>query len=180
MPIYQPEATLCPIGRVQRLLGERWTLQILNEIFIARGRFDEIEAQLGITPIMLNERLRKLQTEGLIERRLYNPSPARYEFVLTDKGRSLFPVMSVIRAWGEIWCKPDSQEPALQYRHNRCGGIAGQGPSCQACGEPVDDMTATVEFLPEYAAERAARQDAFHERRHIKRPLKRRPKIISR
>lgn len=177
MATLHSEPTLCPIALVQRILGERWSLQILNEIFTARGRFDEIEAQLGVTSIMLNARLRKLQAEGLIERKLYNPRPARYEFVLTEKGRALFPVMSAMRTWGETWCKTEDQEPALQFRHNSCGGIAGLGPDCQTCGEALDSQALGVEFLPAYAAERLGRADAFRDRRHAKHPLKRRPKV---
>jgi DNA-binding HxlR family transcriptional regulator len=176
MATAQPDTTLCPIALVQRIIGERWTLQILNEIFTARGRFDEIEAQLGVTSIMLNERLRKLVAEGLIERQLYNPRPARYEFVLTEKGRALFPVMTAVRAWGEAWCKPDQQDPAVGFRHDNCGHIAGYGLLCEGCGEAFDSHSVEVEFLPAYAAERAARQDAFRERRHAKHPLKRPPK----
>ena len=171
------DLTFCPIALVQRILGERWTLQILNEIFIARGRFDEIEAQLGITSIMLNERLRKLEAEGVILRRLYNPRPARYEFVLTEKGRALFPVMNTVRAFGEAWCKPDGQEEAVHYRHNACGGLAGLGPHCSTCGESTDHQTLTAEFLPAYAAERVLRQEAFKQKRHAKHPLKRPPKL---
>ncbi len=173
MGTFQPDETLCPIARVQRIIGEKWTLQVLNEIFIARGRFDEIEAQLGITSIMLNDRLRKLQTEGLVERQLYNPRPARYEFVLTEKGRALFPLMAAVRAYGEAWCKPAEQEPALHYRHARCGEIAGFGPACATCGDPVDTVEVQIEFLPAYLAERSARQESFRQKRHLKHPLKR-------
>lgn len=176
MATSSPDTTLCPIALVQRILGERWTLQILNEIFTARGRFDEMEAQLGVTSIMLNERLRKLVTEGLVERQLYNPRPARYEFVLTEKGRALFPIMTAVRDWGETWCKPGQRDPALEYRHNACGEIAGYGPTCRGCGEAFDSHSVSVEFLPAYAAERALRQEAFKERRHAKHPLKRPPK----
>jgi len=170
MATSSPDTTLCPIGLVQRILGERWTLQILNEIFTARGRFDEMEAQLGVTSIMLNERLRKLVSEGLVERQLYNPRPARYEFVLTEKGRALFPVMAAIRDWGETWCKPDQRDPALEYRHVVCGEVAGYGPTCKGCGEAFDSHSVSVEFLPAYAAERALRQEAFRERRRRQAP----------
>ena len=176
MATLHSDPTLCPIALVQRLLGERWTLQILNEIFTSRGRFDEIEAQLGITSIMLNERLRKLESEGLIVRQLYNPRPARYEFVLTERGMSLFPVMTALRSWGEAWCKPESDEVAVRYRHAACDGVAGYGASCESCGEAVALDSITVEFMPAYAAERAARQDAFRDKRHLKHPLKRPPK----
>ena len=161
---------------VQRLLGERWTLQILNEIFIARGRFDEIEAQLGLTSIMLNTRLRKLEAEGVILRQLYNPSYGRFEFVLTEKGRALLTVMGAVRAYGEAWCKSVGQEEAVRFHHMGCGGPAGLGSTCDTCGELTDYHGLTVEILPGYAAERARRQEDFRQKRYTKHPLKRPPK----
>lgn len=176
MSVSQTDETLCPIAMVQRLLGERWTLQILNEIFIARGRFDEIEAQLGVTSIMLNARLRKLEVEGVILRQLYNPSYGRYEFVLTEKGRALITVMAAVRAYGEAWCKSDGQEEAVRFHHMGCGGPAGLGSTCDTCGELTDYHGLTVEILPAYAAERARRQEGFRQKRYTKHPLKRPPK----
>ena len=142
----------------------------------ARGRFDEIEAQLGVTSIMLNARLRKLEAEGVILRQLYNPSYGRYEFVLTEKGRALITVMAAVRAYGEAWCKSDGQEEAVRFHHMGCGGPAGLGSTCDTCGELTDYHGLTVEILPAYAAERARRQEGFRQKRYTKHPLKRPPK----
>ena len=91
-------------------------------------RFDEIQAQTEATPQMVTARLKKLEADGLVERRPYNQRPLRYEYHLTQKGKAFYPVVLALRAWGESWCKLPSESLAMHHTHNVCGQPAGLGP----------------------------------------------------
>ena len=73
---------------------------ILRDAFHGLMRFDEFQKSLGIAPNILTRRLAHLIDEGLFEKRLYSERPARYEYVLTDKGRDFFPVLMALFSWG--------------------------------------------------------------------------------
>src|ERR1700752_864305 len=97
--------TLCPVARSTAIVGDRWTMLIIRELFTGCARFDEIQAQTGATAQMLAARLKRLEAEGLIERGGYSPRPVRHEYLLTRMGREFSPVIFALRAWGETWCK---------------------------------------------------------------------------
>ncbi len=95
----QPE---CPVARALDAIGERWTILILRDLFLHPSRrFQDFQDSLpGMAPNTLSARLKALEEQGLIERRLYEERPPRLEYVLTPKGRSAGPVMKALRAWG--------------------------------------------------------------------------------
>jgi DNA-binding HxlR family transcriptional regulator len=90
----------CPVARSLECIGESWSLLILRDAFQGLTRFDEFQKSLGIAPNILSRRLAHLTGAGLFERRLYSRRPPRHDYVLTDKGRDLFPVVMAIFAWG--------------------------------------------------------------------------------
>src|SRR5262245_8666018 len=157
--------TLCPVARAEMVVGDRWTVLVLRELFMGSHRFEEIQAQTESTPQMITARLKKLGAEGLVERRLYNERPKRYEYHLTAKGEAFYPVILALRAWGETWCKAADEGRAINYTHRECGGPAGLGPVCDSCGRPLkrDELTAVLN--PLYGGERDSRLQAFKERR---------------
>src|SRR5262245_28222455 len=138
--------TLCPVARAEAVVGDRWTVLILRELFSGNHRFEEIQVLAGATPQMAAARLKKLEADGLVERRLYSERPKRYEYCLTEKGRAFFPVMLALRAWGETWLKSPGEGHAVDFNHQLCGGPAGFGPLCETCGKPLvrDEMTAVM------------------------------------
>ena len=93
----------CPLARALDIIGERWTVLILRDLFLDGARkFQDFEDSLtGISPNTLSARLKRLEDGGIIERRFYEEHPPRAEYVLTAKGRELGPVMKALRAWGE-------------------------------------------------------------------------------
>ena len=96
----------CPVARTLDIVGERWTLLILRDLFRQGGarRFQDFEASLaGIGPNTLSARLKRLEEAGMVERRFYEQRPPRAEYVLTDKGRSLGPVLLALKKWGESY-----------------------------------------------------------------------------
>src|ERR1700704_1619762 len=90
----------CPLSATLGVVGEWWTLLILHDAFDGYTRFDQFQENLGISSSLLTNRLKRLVANGLLERRAYQATPPRYEYLLTDLGRSLRPVIVVLAAWG--------------------------------------------------------------------------------
>ena len=93
----------CPVARTLDIIGERWTVLILRDLFLqGPRRFQDLQTSLsGISPNTLSARLKRLEDAGIIEPRMYAEHPPRAEYVLTDKVRELGPVLKALRAWGE-------------------------------------------------------------------------------
>lgn len=93
----------CPVARTLDVVGERWTLLILRDLILfGPRRFGDFEASLaGIAPNTLSARIKGLEGQGVIAKRLYSEHPPRAEYYLTDKGEALGPVLLALKAWGE-------------------------------------------------------------------------------
>ena len=151
--------SVCPIARSLAVLGDRWTMLIIRELFLGTRRFDAFQVQTRISPHLLSVRLRRLEDDGVIERRRYQVRPARYEYRLTAKGKDLLGVVLALRAWGLRWCGLDpADEPAVKLFHSACGGEVGSAPICGGCGEPLHPRDITARLSAEFAAEREARR----------------------
>ncbi len=98
-----PYGEVCPVARSLAIVGERWTILVLRDLFLYGPRkFQDFERSLaGIGPNTLSARLKALEAHGLVRRQLYEQHPPRAEYVLTEKGRELRPVLKALRAWGE-------------------------------------------------------------------------------
>lgn len=155
------EHTLCPVARAQMIVGDRWTVIVLRELFMGNSRFELIQAQAGTTPQMLAARLKKLEIEGLVERQLYSTRPVRHDYFLTDMGLAFYPVLLALRAWGETWLKSDEEGVAISYTHTVCGADPGLGPECKNCGTVMRREELKATFNDNFAAERDARQQKF-------------------
>jgi DNA-binding HxlR family transcriptional regulator len=153
--------TLCPVARSESVVGDRWTMLVIRELFMGSHRFDEIQAQTEATPQMVAARLKRLEADGMIERRPYNQRPLRHEYHLTEKGRAFYPVILALRAWGEHWCKSPGEGVAVRYTHLLCGETAGFGPLCESCGKPLLREEMRADLNPAYAKERAERGERF-------------------
>ncbi len=98
-----PYGRRCPVARTLAVIGERWTIMILRDLFRDGPRkFQDFENSLeGISPNTLSDRLKTLEEHGIVVQRFYEEHPPRAEYVLTDKGRELRPVIKELREWGE-------------------------------------------------------------------------------
>ena len=152
--------TLCPVARSQAVIGDRWAILLVRELFMGNRRFDSLLTQSQATPQMLSTRLKQLEADGIVQRNRYMDKPPRYEYELTEMGRAFYPVILALREWGETWCKSPGEDVAVRYTHLTCGHGAGIGSVCEACGEPLRREDLKAELSPSYARERAARQDA--------------------
>lgn len=90
----------CPLSSTLGLVGDWWTLLLLHDAFDGYTRFDQFQSNLGISTSLLTSRLRTLVANGILDRRPYQTRPVRHEYVLTELGRSLRPVVVVLAAWG--------------------------------------------------------------------------------
>jgi DNA-binding HxlR family transcriptional regulator len=159
------DQTLCPVARAETVVGDRWTVLILRELFMRMQRFEEIQAQTGATPQMIAARLKKLEADGLVKRHVYSKRPLRHDYQLTEKGEAFYPVILALRAWGETWCKSPKEGRAMHYTHLTCGKPAGLGPVCESCGKPLRREDLIAEQAPKYRRERESRREAFKESR---------------
>ena len=107
------ESMSCPVARAADTLGDSWSVLILREAFYGRSRFDEFVEELAIPSNTLTRRLTDLVSAGLMEKRLYNEKPARYQYVLTPKGRDLLPVLLALLSWGNTHATPRQQPVRL-------------------------------------------------------------------
>ena len=92
----------CPVARTLDIIGDRWTILILRDLLLDGARkFQDLERSLvGISPNTLSTRLKTLEQSGIVERRFYEQHPPRAEYVLTEKGRALGPVLKALLQWG--------------------------------------------------------------------------------
>ena len=89
----------CSVARTVAVIGDRWSLLILRECFLRKRRFEAFQSSLGITRHLLAARLKKLVQYGVLRRIPYQASPKRYEYILTQKGLDLYPVIMSIVHW---------------------------------------------------------------------------------
>ncbi|MGX1898795.1 winged helix-turn-helix transcriptional regulator [Streptomyces anulatus] len=99
----------CPVARTLDLVGDRWSLLVIRDAMDGAASFTEFQRRTGIARNILTDRLRKLLAHGLLAQRTA-PSGRRQEYVLTDAGRDLFPVILTLRQWGE--------RHASEHRHH--------------------------------------------------------------
>ena len=92
---------ICPIARTLDVVGERWTMLLVRDMFLGYTRFTDFQREsTGIPARVLSDRLKKLEAEGLVERVVYSEHPLRAEYRLTEFGRSLRPVIEAMFRWG--------------------------------------------------------------------------------
>ncbi len=136
----------CAIARTWAVIGERWTMMILRECFRGVRRFEDIQAKLQIGRNVLTDRLQLLVHEGVLERRPYQERPTRHEYVLTQKGEDLYPVLLAMLRWGNRYKVDD---PPLQLVHKNCGHMLEPVTVCESCKEEVHRHDLLAYFAPD-------------------------------
>jgi DNA-binding HxlR family transcriptional regulator len=127
------DSQVCSIAATLVVVGERWSLLIVRDVLLGLRRFDEIQASLGIARNVLQTRLTRLLEHGVLEKRLYQERPARYEYRLTEKGLDLWPAIVALMNWGDRYAAPRAGAPVL-LEHRGCGGAVDEHRICSACG----------------------------------------------
>jgi DNA-binding HxlR family transcriptional regulator len=95
------EQEFCPVARSVDLIGDRWSLLIVRNAFDGMRRFGDFQRDLGVARNILADRLRKLVDAGILAMQGASDGTSYQEYVLTDKGESLFPIVVALRQWGE-------------------------------------------------------------------------------
>ena len=126
----------CSLACSVAVIGDRWSLLILRECFLRRRRFEVFQASLGITRHLLADRLKKLVHYGVLRRIPYQESPKRYEYILTQKGLDLYPIIMSILHWGDIHMADERGRPML-HEHKTCGHMFDPVMVRSECGEPL-------------------------------------------
>lgn len=140
------------------LLGDAWTPLVMREAFYGIRRFDEFQQELGIARNTLVDRLARLVDQGVLEKQLYTTEPKRYEYLLTDKGRDFFGVISAMNRWGDTWLSGESGPPVI-YHHETCGNDTQVEVVCGSCGEPIHAADITMHIGPGYPERLRQRPD---------------------
>ncbi|MEV0359840.1 helix-turn-helix domain-containing protein [Nocardia sp. NPDC050697] len=125
----------CSLAQCLEVVGEWWTLLIVRDALFGVTRFDDFRSRLGIARNVLTQRLEHLVEHGILAREPYQENPVRYDYRLTEKGRSLWLVVTAMRQWGDEWAAPGG--PPIQLQHQTCGHRMTVEPVCSECGEPV-------------------------------------------
>ncbi|MEU0881819.1 helix-turn-helix domain-containing protein [Lentzea sp. NPDC005914] len=122
----------CSVANALEIVGERWSLLALREVFFGNTRFDQIAANTGVSRDVLAARLKKLVTAGVLEKVQYSTHPPRHEYHLTESGRALHNVLLMLKEWGDQYV---TEEPLpLVYEHS-CGNVLEPRVVCASCGE---------------------------------------------
>jgi DNA-binding HxlR family transcriptional regulator len=125
----------CSVARTLEIVGEKWALLAVREVFLGNGRFDEMVRRTGAPRDTMAARLRALVGSYILERRQYCEHPARFEYHLTQAGRDLYPVILTLMRWGDRYLA-GLNGPPLTLEHT-CGHELSAQLVCEACGEPV-------------------------------------------
>lgn len=120
----------CPIASTLDIVGDRWTLLIVRDLLRGRSRFADLQQSVeGIPASVLSNRLKLLERERIVQRRLYSDHPPRAAYLLTAKGHGLGVVVGALAAWGEAHAEHD-----LALVDQECGHGVGVVYHCPTCG----------------------------------------------
>ena len=125
----------CSMASTLEVIGERWTILIVRDIFLGIRRFDDLQRDLGVARNILQTRLEGLVDHGILVKRPYQERPVRYEYRLTAKGADLWPVLVSLLHWGDRHAIDG--EPPVVLVHRECGGELDDRRRCSACGADV-------------------------------------------
>lgn len=109
------DASNCPVECTLGILGGRWKVLILRELFKGTKRFSELQRGIqGVTQKMLTQQLRELERDGIVQRKVYAQVPPKVEYSLTECGESLKPVLDAMHHWGKAHLKG---KPSHSHTH---------------------------------------------------------------
>ncbi len=126
----------CTIAASLAVVGEKWSLLVVRELSLGVHRFDAIARNTGAPRDILTSRLRRLEAEGVVEKRRYQEKPERFEYHLTDAGNELRPILLSLAEWGARWT---GEHTRAAWVHE-CGAELDLHHTCAACGGEVTGL----------------------------------------
>lgn len=151
----------CGVARTLDIVGERWTLLIVSNLFFGLRRYSDVRKRIGISPAVLTQRLNGLMEEGLVAR--VPGAGAHDEYELTPRGETLWPVVSALVQWGNRnYLEPRFRQ---EFTHHRCGTALDAAGFCERCkivpsAHDVDRQPRPIDLEPDPAVG----QDAWPQR----------------
>jgi DNA-binding HxlR family transcriptional regulator len=142
------DGMVCPIAGVMAAIGDRWGLLILRDLVFGISRYDDFRQSSGITNATLSDRLKHLEANGLIERRRYQTNPERFEYLLTQKGRQIAPVMPVLAQIGDSWGVSGASAPPLKFVNRNTAADVGWSFVDRKTGEPLSALDVAIKEGP--------------------------------
>jgi DNA-binding HxlR family transcriptional regulator len=135
-------ADWCPMEHALQLIGTHSAMVLLREAFFGGRRFDELARRAGVTEQIAAKRLRQLLDAGLLEKRPYQEpgQRTRYEYVLTERGRNLYPVLISLIEFGTLL---QGESSAMELVHEGCGAAVVPQVRCTA-GHDVSPADALI------------------------------------
>ncbi len=124
MPRLKANESLCSAAKALEVIGDRWSLLLIREVFFGTRRFDDFASHLGIARNMLSTRLSKLVEEGILVQAPLQADALRQGYFLTDKGRDLLPVLIALLQWGDRWLQTPQSVP-MQVVEGASGELLG-------------------------------------------------------
>ncbi|WP_282793286.1 helix-turn-helix domain-containing protein [Streptomyces sp. CC224B] len=132
----------CTIADTLALVGEKYSLLVLREVFLGARRFDQLVRNTGAPRDVLTARLRRLVEAGVLEKVRYSERPQRFEYRPTAAGLELESVLMTLMAWGDRHLRTPHDRPMVI--EHACGHPLTPVVTCASCGDAVrhDDLTA--------------------------------------
>jgi DNA-binding HxlR family transcriptional regulator len=131
-----------PLAAALDSVGDRWTLLLVEALLEGPRRFGDLQSSLpGIAPNVLSQRLRRLESEGIVVAQPYSERPQRFVYELTASGHELAGTLRLLADWGAR--HRDVAEPP---RHEVCGTPVEVCWWCPTCDRPVDDESADLHY----------------------------------
>ncbi len=119
------------IETVARLIGDKWSMLVVRDVFRGVRRFDDLQADLGVSRAVLTDRLKRLVAAGVLTKVPYLEHPPRHEYHLTPMGTELSPMLVALLRWGDRWF--GDGDPTAVLVHAPCGTEFEQGFWCRRC-----------------------------------------------
>jgi DNA-binding HxlR family transcriptional regulator len=166
----QIDTMTCSVARTLSVVGDRWTMLIIRDVFLGVRRFDAIQQDLRLTPHRLSDRLGKLVRHGILRRVEYEKRPRRFEYRLTEKGLDLYPLIVSMVEWGDRWMAGRAGVP-VELVHEPCGHSIKPELICPCCKSKIVAREMSARPGPALKGLALPGQDAPSPRRRIARNI---------
>jgi DNA-binding HxlR family transcriptional regulator len=131
----------CSVAQCLETVGDSWTMLIVRDAFNGVTRFDDFRDNLAMPRNTLRDRLARLVESGVLAKVPYSDHPPRYDYLLTDTGRDLWPVLTAMRQWGDQHGRPDGP---IRMAHAHCQAPASTVIICESCGDQLSHSDVTM------------------------------------
>lgn len=148
---HSPETATSLMNEAAQLMGDRWASLIMRSIFTSINHFDEIRQDTAIATNILTERLRWLESIGVIRQKPDPASASRTQYRLTRKGIEYYPVLLMLMIWGDCYYASPEGAPVVLY-HKTCGMPLDPKVICSACRGPIAAEEVTFHILSKPSA----------------------------